>query len=129
MNKIIALVLLSLLTFSACKKYKDGPYVSVWSRKERIEGKWVVDYAEKNQREVTDSYKDMVLELTRNYSVIETLDTSKMNGIWGTMTNDKDFVIDYDNGTRKIYEIIRLTRKQFWIRDRQSELVMHLKPF
>jgi hypothetical protein len=45
------------------------------------------------------------------------------------MTNDKDLVIDYDNNTRKIYEIIRLTRKQFWIRDRQSELVLHLKPF
>jgi hypothetical protein len=71
----------------------------------------------------------MVLELTRNYSVIETSDSSKSNGIWGTMTNDKDLVIDYDNNTRKIYEIIRLTRKQFWIRDRQSELVLHLKPF
>ncbi|MFN4915217.1 MAG: hypothetical protein ACK5FT_07840 [Sphingomonadales bacterium] len=129
MNRILAILCLAVLTVSACKKYKDGPYVSVWSRKERIEGKWVVAYAEKNQQEITNSYKSLVMEFTRNYSVIETTDTSKINGIWGTMTNDNDFVIDYDNGNRSIYEIKRLTRKQFWIRNKQSELILHLKPF
>jgi hypothetical protein len=101
----------------------------MWSRKERIEGKWVVGYAEKNQQDITSAYKDVVWEFTRNYSVIETTDSFKINGIWGTMTNDKDFVIDYDNGNRNIYEIVRLTRKQFWIRNRQSELFLKLKPY
>jgi len=129
MNRIFAILCLSLLTLSACRKYKDGLYFSPLSRKERIEGKWVVTYAEKNQQEVTNAYKDRVWEFTSNYAVIETLDIGKINGIWGTMTNDKDFVIDYDNGIRNIYEIIRLTRKQFWIRNRQSELILHLKPY
>ena len=129
MNRIFAFLCLALLTLSACKKYNEGPVVSIWSRKERIEGKWVVGYAEKNQQDITSSYKDVVWEFTRNYSVIETTDSFKINGIWGTMTNDKDFVIDYDNGNRNIYEIVRLTRKQFWIRNRQSELFLKLKPF
>jgi hypothetical protein len=129
MNRILAIFCLTLFTITACKKYKDGPVVSIWSRKERIEGKWVVAYAEKNQQQITASYKDLIWEFTRNFAVIETTDTSKRNGIWGTMTNDKDFVIDYDNGNRSIYEIIRLTRKQFWLRDRQTELVLHLKPY
>lgn len=129
MNRIFAILCLSLFAITSCKKYKDGPYVSIWSRKERIEGKWVVNYAEKNQQELTAEYNDLVWEFTRNYSVIETTDTSKINGIWGTMTNDKDFVIDYDNGTRSIYEIIRLTRKDFWVRNRKSDLIFHLKPF
>jgi hypothetical protein len=129
MNRIFAIFCLTLFTVTACKKYKDGPVVSIWSRKERIEGKWVVAYAEKNQQEITSTYKDLIWEFTRNFAVIETTDTSKRNGIWGTMTNDKDFVIDYDNGNRSIYEIIRLTRKQFWLRDRQTELILHLKPY
>jgi hypothetical protein len=129
MNKIIAIFFLALLPISACKKYNEGPFVSIWSRKERIEGKWVVGYAEKNQQDITSAYKDVVWEFTRNYSVIETTDSFKINGIWGTMTNDKDFVIDYDNGNRNIYEIVRLTRKQFWIRNRQSELFLKLKPY
>lgn len=129
MNRIFAIFCLALFTIPACKKYNEGPFFSMWSRKERIEGKWVVGYAEKNQQDITSAYKDVVWEFTRNYSVIETTDSFKINGIWGTMTNDKDFVIDYDNGNRNIYEIVRLTRKQFWIRNRQSELFLKLKPY
>lgn len=129
MNRILAILCFSLLALSACKKYKDGPYISIWSHKERIEGKWVVGYAEKNQQNTTSSYKDLVWEFTRNYAVIEITDTAKLNGIWGTMNNDKDFFIDYDNGARSIFEIIRINREQFWIRNRQSELILHLKPY
>ena len=42
--------------------------------------------------------------------------------------SDKDFVIDYDNGTREMYLILRLTNKEFWIRNKQSQLEFHLKP-
>jgi hypothetical protein len=130
MIRFLAILCLAILTVSACKKkYKDGPYVSVWSRKERIEGKWVVGYAEKSQLEVTSGYKDLIWEFTRNYAFIQTTDSGKVNGIWGTMSKDKDIVLDYDKGNRSIYEIIRLTRNQFWIRDRQSELILHLKPY
>lgn len=129
MNKMIIFTCLSLLTLAGCKKYPEGPTVSIWPRRERIEGKWIAAKVLKDQSDITTNYKKHIWEFTRQYSVILTVDSVKTNGIWSTMTRDKDFVIDYDNGDREIYEIRKLTIDEFWIRNRQSQIEFQLKPF
>lgn len=132
MIKNLTLSLLLAITTLAgvsCKKYPEGPTISLMPRRERIEGKWIAAKVIKNQAEITDKYKGHIWEFTRQYSVILTIDSVKSNGIWNTMTRDKDFVIDYDNGTREIYEIRKMLRDEFWIRDRKTETEFQLKPF
>jgi len=98
-------------------------------RRERIEGKWVAEKVIKDQADVTTNYKNYIWEFTRQYSVITQVDTVKHNGIWSTTTMSKDFVIDYDDGRREIYEIRRMVSKAFWIRNRQTQIEFHLKPY
>ncbi|MBL7811966.1 MAG: hypothetical protein JNL57_07045 [Bacteroidetes bacterium] len=121
--------LLAVFLFSGCRKYEEGPTVSLWPRKERIEGKWVAAKVAYNTTDSTSAYKDYIWEFTRNYSVIVQVNKVKRLGVWGTMTSDKDFVIDYDDGERQLFEIRKMTRKEFWIRNKQSQLEFQLKPY
>jgi hypothetical protein len=129
MNKVLVVCCLFLLALSDCKKYPDGPRVSLMPRRERIEGKWIAEKVIKDQADVTTNYKNYIWEFTRQYSVITQVDTVKHNGIWSTTTMSKDFVIDYDDGRREIYEIRRMVSKAFWIRNRQTQIEFHLKPY
>ena len=125
---VYPLIVSLLIVFSAsCKKYPDGPQISVLPRTERIEGKWVAAAVKYNEIDSTAAYKDYIWEFTRNNSVILQIGSVKETGIWSTVTGDKDFVIDYDNGTREQYEIRKMTRTEFWLRHRQSQLDFHLK--
>ncbi len=45
-NKISLLLLISLLSFSACKKGEDDPFISIYSREKRIIGEWKVSEGE-----------------------------------------------------------------------------------
>lgn len=128
MKNIILFALISALTFASCKKYEEGPTVSLLSRKERIEGKWVVESVKYNSIDSTSAYKKHIWEFTRNYSVILQIDTVKFTGVWSLATSDEDFVIDYDNDKREMYEILKLKRDEFWIRNKQTQYEFHLKP-
>ncbi len=129
MNKILVVCCLFLLALSDCKKYPDGPRVSVLPRRERIEGKWIAEKVIKDQADLTQDYKKYIWEFTRQYSVITQIDTVKHNGIWSTTNMSKDFVIDYDDGSREIYEIRRMVTKSFWIRNRKTQMEFQLKPY
>jgi hypothetical protein len=128
MKRRYILLILAVLAVSACKKYEDGPLISLLPRRERIEGKWVASSVKINETDSMAAYKNHIWEFTRRYSVILQVNSAKYTGIWSTQTSDKDFVIDYDNGKREMYQILRLTNKEFWIRNKQSQLEFHLKP-
>lgn len=129
MNRLIAAMgILMLLGAQGCKKYPDGPTVSLLPRSERIEGKWKATKVLFNDIDSTTAYKSHIWEFTRAGSVILQISNTKYTGIWSTITNDKEFSIDYDNGTREIYTILKLKRKEFWIRNKKTELEYQLVP-
>lgn len=129
MNRLIAaMAILILLSAQGCKKYPDGPTVSLLPRSERIEGKWKASKVMLNDIDSTTAYKSYIWEFTRAGSVILQISNTKYTGIWSTITNDKEFSIDYDNGTREIYTILKLKRKEFWIRNKKTELEYQLVP-
>jgi hypothetical protein len=127
MKKLILLGLVSLLSISSCKKYPENPYIVLYPRGERIEGKWKAKSVKINDVDSTTAYKLHTWEFTRNSSVILQIDQKKRTGIWTTGNNDKDFIIEYDNGERITYEIRKLRRKEFWIKDRQTQLEFQLE--
>jgi hypothetical protein len=119
--------ILVLLLIGACKKYPEGPQISLLPRTERIEGKWVATSVKFNEIDSSEQYKGHIWEFTRNNSVILQVGTTKTTGIWSTVTNDNDFVIDYDNGVKEQYEIRKMMRTEFWIRNKKTQLDFHLK--
>ncbi|MBS3913347.1 MAG: hypothetical protein KG003_02520 [Bacteroidetes bacterium] len=110
----------------SCSKYPEGPEVSLLSRKERIEGKWVASSVKLNEVDSSANYKNYIWEFTRNNSVILQIQDAKKTGIWSTVTSDNDFVIEYDDGRKEQYEIRKMERKEFWLRHRKSQLDFHL---
>lgn len=80
-----------------------------------------------NSQDSTSKYGDFIWEFTKRYSVILQVKSTKMTGEWSTASNDKDFVIDYDNGTTEKYEILKMTNKEFWLKHKSSQLEFHLK--
>lgn len=127
MKSIFYLLAALVLALPACSKYEDGPTISVLPRKERIEGKWIAASVKFNNTDSTAAYKDYIWEFTRNYTVILQIGTVKKLGIWSTVTNDNDFRIDYDDGMVEQYEIRKMTREDFWLRDKKTQMDFQLK--
>lgn len=126
--KVFVLSVFAISVFlSSCSKYPDGPTVSLLPRKERIEGKWVAESVKYNSIDSTTSYSTYIWEFTRNYSVILQVNDMKYTGIWSTATNDNDFVIDYDNGNQEKYEIRKMLRDEFWLRNKATQVDFHLR--
>jgi hypothetical protein len=127
MKQIYIIGIMVLMGIAACAKYADGPKISVLPRKERIEGKWMAGSVKYNSIDSTSSYKSYIWEFTRNYTVIEQIGAGKRIGYWSTVTNDKDFRIDYDDGIVEQYEIRKLTKDEFWLRNKKTQFDFQLK--
>lgn len=127
MKQIYVIGIVIVTGLAACSKYADGPKISILPRKERIEGKWMANSVKYNNIDSTSAYKAHIWEFTRNYSVILQIGLVKRTGIWSTVTNDKDFRIDYDNGDIEQYEIRKMTKDEFWLRDKKTQFDFQLK--
>ncbi len=129
MKKSLTAIVFIFIALGACKKYPEGPTFSVLPRTERIEGKWVIENADYNGKDSTEHFKRFIWEFTRYGTVILQSDQSKSLGIWSLATSDKDLVLEYDNGIRETYEIRSLRRKLLWLRNKQTEINLKLKPY
>lgn len=129
MKKTIISICFIFIALGSCKKYPEGPMISILPRTERIEGKWVIENADLNGKDSTEQYKKYIWEFTRFGTVILQIDQSKSLGIWSLATSDKDFVIEYDNGKRETYEIRSLRKRLLWLRNKQTEINLKLKPY
>jgi hypothetical protein len=125
-TKLLLLAGLMLLGSGGCKKYPENPNFAFWPRKERMEGKWVASEVKVGSSDSTNFYRNWIWEFTRHGTVIVQAGGVKRLGTWTTGNSDEDFVIDYDDGGRETYRILKLLRKEFWIRDKKTELEFHL---
>ena len=130
--KILAKIsLLSLfvvmLTLSSCKKYDEGPMLSLRSKTERVANVWKVAKATAllTNTDVTDDFKDDYIEFTKDGDY---LSSGVKAGTWA-FTGDKDkIIVDYTGGIAYTYKIIKLKEKEFWIKDDDGTLELHFEP-
>lgn len=118
---------LILMVDAGCKKYPENPNFAFWPRKERIEGKWVATQVTRNDVDSTGFYKSYIWEFTRHGTVIVQDGLTKRLGTWTLGNSDEDFMIDYDDGGREVYRILKLLRKDLWLRNKKTELEFHLQ--
>lgn len=130
MRKTLFLLLLpALLIPASCKKYDEGPYISLWPKAERIANKWKVSKADLNGADSTNIYRTHILEFTNQGTAIYQIGNRKYFGTWQLNNNGKDFDLDYDSLGRFSYQILRLKEKEFWYRDKRSNFSFQLAPF
>lgn len=125
---VIAVTVIFSFLGTSCVKYKEGPIVSLRSREARISGKWIATKAKYNSIDSLAAYSKHIWEFTENGSVILQIERKKFTGVWTLITNNEDLEIKYDEAPGKVYKILKLMNKELWLRDKQSQLEIHLKP-
>lgn len=127
-NKVLlAGGLATAIGFTGCKKYEDGPYFSLLTKKQRLTGDWeATKLISSDGQNMIDQGVDVEIEFdndgdfklsasntyTDYYGQSYTY-TNNLKGDW-EFSNDKEEVeLDYDDGFTEDWEITRLTNKEF----------------
>lgn len=131
-------ILLSVLTFVApgCKKYDDGPVLSVRSKEERIANTWVIEKAYDNGNDITSDYdqydlfmnKESKATLTSNYKSGGVKFSVTTEGVWRFENSKNDLRLDFENDDAdRVYEILRLKEEELWLKEKGGDTELHLK--
>lgn len=119
-----AIILLGTIT--GCKKYEEGPLLSLKSKDARATNVWQAKYVFQDGIDYTVYFEDWSLDMREDGRIVITdkdeLDsTVTQEGFWD-LTNDKEelrllFSVPRVDPDRKFYSITRLTSKEFWFKE------------
>lgn len=112
---LILLAGLMIPTIQGCKKYQDGPLLSLHSRAERVANTWKVD----NYKENGNDYTSLVAGYTETYSKEGAYSYSwgslAGTGTWAFQNNDAEIrITGTSNQSSVTLTILKLEEKQFW---------------
>jgi hypothetical protein len=119
----IVVLFACLTTFSACKKYEEGPALSFRSKSERVANTWTLESYYENGTNKTSDFSDWdVVMVTDKDGAIKITQTHKpsqgkleVSGTWA-FKNDKEqieVVFPSPTGTQ-VWDVLRLYEKEFW---------------
>ena len=119
--KLMAAVII-ILSFSSCKKYEDGPRLSLKSKKARLVGEWEVVDVE-NARGFEDG--SIILEFDKDGDFTFSYEffgyDYSFDGDWEWEDNKEVIQVEIDNSNTE-WEIMRLTNSEFWFEDEDNNL-------
>lgn len=119
----LAATVITVLNFSSCSKYEDGPRFSLRTKKARITGEWEVVKIG-NQNFPQDGYSlEMVFEKDGDfeYNYLYEGYSYGYDGDWHFTHGKEELVISLgNNGGVQIFEILRLKNDELWLEDPQK---------
>ena len=119
MKKFIALMLLtSFVMFGtySCKKYEEGPMISLRSKKSRLDGEWKIDKATQDGIDVTANLPEMVMTLEKDGGFKMLNNATELLGTWEFDDKKENLLIKYDGSTDVAkLKIIRLKNDELWL--------------
>jgi hypothetical protein len=121
------------LTFTACKKYPDGPMLSFRSKTDRLCNTWQVQSATINGADSTSIYSSMnyTIQFTTNNLVNESyMGISGNVGTWA-FDSKKENILLTESGTVSTLEILKLEKSALWLQETDNGYteVLHLIPY
>jgi hypothetical protein len=138
----LSVIFLGVLVTSSCKKYPDGPLLSLWTKEHRIVGTWDVEYFSINGHDSTEYLKSkpfygMYSFDNRNNSNYCYYNSSNENyhlyGWWQLENDKKNITIDFNidsvyteqmgpyRAKSSSWEIRRLAEKEMWLKTNYSD--------
>lgn len=124
-DTLLIIFVLSLV-LGACKKYEDGPLISLTSAQNRIVNTWVIDFAQRDGIDITHEYEDYILTLQMNQNAILQLTVDifgtpvllETTGLWAFEDQRRNLQLDFEqNEYDRYYEILRLKQDELWLRE------------
>lgn len=113
---------------TSCKKYEDGPFISFRTRKERVVNSWKFSQALYNGLEVTNGTIDTSINYSKSsigfddagrfslYLVQKDSGSLQQNGNWFFQKKDEELLLEFDNGSSIVWEILKLKEQELHIR-------------
>ena len=114
----LAATIVTVLNFSSCSKYEDGPMFSLRTKKARLSGDWEVVRIG-NETYPQDGYSiEMEFEKEGDFSFSYFYGASSYsyNGEWEFASDKEDLDIIIENQVQT-FEILRLKNDELWLED------------
>jgi len=116
--KLASLIILSglmLFSIQACKKYSDGPLISLSSRTARVANTWKVDNYKINGDDFTSLIAGYTETYTKDGNYYYTFGSLSGTGTWAFQNNDQEVrITGIDHQSSETLYILKLEEKQFW---------------
>lgn len=121
---VLAIAILSSITFFSCKKGTEDPVISLLSRKDRITNTWTLSKYEVNGSAQDISGTTYTYTVNNNGVLTQTVEgslfgfatRSTSNGTWSFLNDDEDVKIIINNVV-VIYNVQRLASKELWLKN------------
>jgi hypothetical protein len=130
-------VLATISVLASCKKYEDGPLISLRSREARIANDWRIERAMDGGDDVTGLFDQYELRLTKgkdatltaNYTLLGIHFEFSTSGTWALVNKSEDLQLDFaDDDADETWEILRLKETELWLHEKGGDLELHLVP-
>ena len=138
----ILIALSLLIIIGGCRKYEEGPNISLRTKKARIANNWRYESAQVNGTEVSldPYYAKQKHYFYRDGKYIQTiidpvtLEAKNLQGTWVLYDKDRKITVTTKNFSGNIdstnnYSILKLFEKQMWLRTTDNSKEFHFVPF
>jgi len=119
MKKIINFTLMvavcTIIVLSGCKKYEDGPGLSLSSKKSRVAANWEFKKVTYSSVDLTSEFLDFTWEIKKDGQFNMVSNGNIDHGKWDFALDKEALDFRYDDGAIERYNIKRLTAKDLWM--------------
>jgi len=133
---LIVAVILVMVGMSGCK-YPEGPFLSIQTREGRVAKKWEVIMATDSAGEdISNNFDEAEFDFEEDGEAEATLEVLgipvEFEGDWNLDNDDTVLELELEQKTTNVplnknYEILRLTRTEFWLRDQDNDTELRLE--
>ncbi len=119
MKKIFALVVLAtfvLFGTYSCKKYEEGPMISLRTKTARVANDWKLNKAEQDGVDITANYPSAEQTMKKDGGYSASFNGLSYTGTWEFDSKKENILIKVEGSTDQLkYKIIRLKEKELWL--------------
>jgi hypothetical protein len=126
----VAFISVGILSFTGCKKYPDGPTISLASKKARFANTWKISAILINGVEQS-FYSSSTWDVKKDGTWIDTDVSSSDTGTWAFSSDKESVTISYtDNSSADTYKILKLKSKELWLEETSGtdKFEVHYEP-
>ena len=123
---------LSAFIFTGCRKYPDGPALSLKSKSARLTNTWKVESYLKNGNDMTPNFAGYTETFTEHGDYFYTLESASGSGKWNFQNDNREIRINgIQNQPSQTLYVLRLESNSLWYYyfDGNDRKEFHMVPF
>lgn len=109
--------------FIGCKKYEEGPLISLRGKKSRITNEWKLEKQIENKTGESKQFSEVIWDIRRDNSIIQTSSGNTYKSEWSFNGSKEELIVTYNpTGSSTVWEIIKLKTNSLWVKGEFYEL-------